>query len=103
MDVRERELDDLFYKYGRIRDIEIKNRGRPLLLLSNLMTQETQKTRKEDVMVSDLRRSVFALKSPKAVAATTAVTTAVGIAATTVVMTAVGIAATTDENVVASA
>lgn len=24
MDVRERELDDLFYKYGRIRDIEIK-------------------------------------------------------------------------------
>jgi hypothetical protein len=24
MDVRERELDDLFYKYGRIKDIEIK-------------------------------------------------------------------------------
>ena len=24
IDVRERELDDLFYKYGRIRDIDIK-------------------------------------------------------------------------------
>lgn len=28
-DVRERELDDLFYKYGRIRNIEIKTPSRP--------------------------------------------------------------------------
>ena len=27
-DVREREIDDLFYKYGRIRDIDIKSGGR---------------------------------------------------------------------------
>lgn len=29
LDIKERELDDLFYKYGRIRDIDIKNQGRP--------------------------------------------------------------------------
>ena len=29
MDVRESELEDLFYKYGRIRDIEIKSRRPP--------------------------------------------------------------------------
>ncbi|GAB5037200.1 pre-mrna-splicing factor sf2-like isoform x1 [Nannochloropsis oceanica] len=29
MDVRERELDDLFYKYGRIRGIDIKRPNRP--------------------------------------------------------------------------
>ncbi|RLN99871.1 hypothetical protein DYB28_009250 [Aphanomyces astaci] len=29
MDVRTRELDDLFYKYGRIRDIDIKQPSRP--------------------------------------------------------------------------
>lgn len=26
-DVRERELDDLFYKYGRITDVQIKGAG----------------------------------------------------------------------------
>ncbi|EWM24426.1 asf sf2-like pre-mrna splicing factor srp31, partial [Nannochloropsis gaditana] len=29
MDVRERDLDDLFYKYGRIRGIDIKRPSRP--------------------------------------------------------------------------
>ena len=29
MDVKESEIDDLFYKYGRIRDIEIKRPQRP--------------------------------------------------------------------------
>jgi len=28
-DIRERELDDLFYKYGRIREIDIKKGDRP--------------------------------------------------------------------------
>jgi len=28
-DIREREVDDLFYKYGRIRDIQIKTPSRP--------------------------------------------------------------------------
>lgn len=28
-DIKESELDDLFYKYGRIRDIDIKNPARP--------------------------------------------------------------------------
>ena len=29
IDIKERELDDLFYKFGRIRDIEIKRPSRP--------------------------------------------------------------------------
>lgn len=29
LDIRESELDDLFYKYGRIREIELKTPGRP--------------------------------------------------------------------------
>jgi RNA recognition motif-containing protein len=29
LDVRERELDDLFYKYGRIRGIDLKTPSRP--------------------------------------------------------------------------
>ena len=29
LDIRERELDDLFYKYGRIVDIDIKSQSRP--------------------------------------------------------------------------
>jgi arginine/serine-rich splicing factor 1/9 len=29
LDTRERELDDLFYKYGRIVDIDIKRPARP--------------------------------------------------------------------------
>lgn len=29
VDIRERELEDLFYKYGRIRDIDIKRPMRP--------------------------------------------------------------------------
>ena len=29
VDIRERELEDLFYKYGRIRDIDIKRPARP--------------------------------------------------------------------------
>lgn len=29
LDIKEREIDDLFYKYGRIRDIEIKYPPRP--------------------------------------------------------------------------
>ena len=29
MDIREREIDDLFYKYGRIVDIDIKSTSRP--------------------------------------------------------------------------
>ena len=29
IDIRERELDDLFYKYGRIKDIDLKMPSRP--------------------------------------------------------------------------
>ena len=29
IDIRERELDDLFYKYGRIREIDLKQPARP--------------------------------------------------------------------------
>ncbi|EKX38933.1 hypothetical protein GUITHDRAFT_39633, partial [Guillardia theta CCMP2712] len=29
LDIRERDIDDLFYKYGRIRDIEVKTPSRP--------------------------------------------------------------------------
>uniref|UniRef100_A0A7S0I1L9 RRM domain-containing protein n=1 Tax=Hanusia phi TaxID=3032 RepID=A0A7S0I1L9_9CRYP len=29
LDIRERDVDDLFYKYGRIRDIEVKTPSRP--------------------------------------------------------------------------
>ena len=29
LDIRERELDDLFYKYGRIREIDLKQPARP--------------------------------------------------------------------------
>jgi splicing factor, arginine/serine-rich 1 len=29
MDVKEREIDDIFYKYGRITDIQIKRPDRP--------------------------------------------------------------------------
>jgi len=29
MDIKEHEIDDLFYKYGRITDIEIKRPSRP--------------------------------------------------------------------------
>jgi arginine/serine-rich splicing factor 1/9 len=29
IDIREREIDDLFYKYGRIRDIDLKTPARP--------------------------------------------------------------------------
>ena len=29
VDIREREIEDLFYKYGRIRDIDIKRPMRP--------------------------------------------------------------------------
>lgn len=29
MDIKEREIDDLFYKYGRIRDIDLKTPSRP--------------------------------------------------------------------------
>lgn len=29
MDVRERDVEDLFYKYGRIRDVELKTPSRP--------------------------------------------------------------------------
>eukprot|EP00602_Paraphysomonas_sp_CaronLab_P010238 CAMPEP_0185017486 /NCGR_PEP_ID=MMETSP1103-20130426/430_1 /TAXON_ID=36769 /ORGANISM="Paraphysomonas bandaiensis, Strain Caron Lab Isolate" /LENGTH=227 /DNA_ID=CAMNT_0027546915 /DNA_START=59 /DNA_END=743 /DNA_ORIENTATION=+ len=29
MDIREREIEDLFYKYGRIRDIDLKTPSRP--------------------------------------------------------------------------
>ena len=29
MDIREREVEDLFYKYGRIRDIDLKTPSRP--------------------------------------------------------------------------
>jgi hypothetical protein len=29
IDVKEREIDDLFYKFGRIRDIDLKIPGRP--------------------------------------------------------------------------
>jgi len=29
IDIKERELDDLFYKFGKIRDIEIKRPNRP--------------------------------------------------------------------------
>lgn len=29
LDVQEREIEDLFYKYGRIRDIDIKRPSRP--------------------------------------------------------------------------
>jgi len=29
IDIREREVEDLFYKYGRIRDIDLKTPSRP--------------------------------------------------------------------------
>ena len=29
MDIRTRDIEDLFYKYGRIRDIELKTPARP--------------------------------------------------------------------------
>lgn len=29
IDIREREIEDLFYKYGRIRDIDLKTPSRP--------------------------------------------------------------------------
>lgn len=28
-DIRERDIEDLFHKYGRIRDISVKKTGRP--------------------------------------------------------------------------
>jgi arginine/serine-rich splicing factor 1/9 len=29
IDIKEREIDDLFYKYGRIREIDLKTPSRP--------------------------------------------------------------------------
>ncbi|KAJ1490882.1 hypothetical protein T484DRAFT_1555975, partial [Baffinella frigidus] len=29
LDIRTKDIDDLFYKYGRIRDIDLKNPSRP--------------------------------------------------------------------------
>ena len=34
LDIRARDIEDLFYKYGRIRDIEVKNPPRFVLFQS---------------------------------------------------------------------